>query len=165
MFTDYIQFALSNFSLTMFALAVFLILIHVSLRIKRVSLAEIVYRWIALFALGLAGIYTATMHFFFAEMAAAAIGWTVSPFQFEVGMADLALGILGVVSFRASYGFRLATVIAAVCMLWGDALGHLYQLLKYQNVADGNAGTWFALDLIVPAILLICIAKLKPVKR
>lgn len=162
---DYIQFALSNFGLSMFALAFLFILIHLSLRIKHVTYAEIVYRWMALFALGFTGIYAAVMHLFFADVSAAAIGWATSPFQFEVGMADLALGLLGVISFRAHYGFRLATVIAAICMLWGDAIGHLYQMIMFLNFNSGNAGSWFAMDVIVPAILLLCIVKLKPVHR
>lgn len=162
---DYIQFALSNFDLTMFALAVLFILIHLSMRIKRVSYAEIVFRWMVLFPLGFVGIYTFVMHVFFSEVAASVIGWSSSPFQFEVGIADLALGVLGILSFRGLYGFRLATVIAATIMLWGDAIGHVYQMAVNQNFNPGNAGSWFALDLIVPAILLICITRLKPVRR
>jgi len=162
---DYIQFALSNFGLSMFALAILFILIHLSLRLKHVSYAEIVYRWMALFALGLTGIYAFIMHVFFSDISAAAIGWATSPFQFEVGMADLAVGLLGVLSFRSHYSFRVATVIAAICILWGDAVGHIYQMIMFQNFNPGNAGSWFALDVIVPAILLLCIIKLKPVHR
>lgn len=162
---DYIQFVLTNFGLSMFAVAVLFILIHLSLRIPHISYAEIVYRWMALFALGFTSIYAAVMHVFFADVAAASIGWTVSPFQFEVGMADLAVGLLGVISFRSHYGFRLATVITALCMFWGDAIGHIYQMLMFQNFNPGNAGSWFAIDLVVPAILLLCIIKLKPVHR
>lgn len=159
---DYIQLALSNFDLSMFGLAVLLILFHLLLRIRQIKLAEIVYRWMALFALGFTSIYAFVMHVFFSDLSAAAIGWATSPFQFEVGMADLALGLLGVISFRASHGFRVATVIAAVCMLWGDALGHIYQMIAFGDFSSGNAGSWFALDLIVPAILTICIVNLKP---
>jgi hypothetical protein len=158
---DYLQFALSNFGLSMFALAVLFILIHLSLRIKHLALAEITYRWVALFALGFTAIYAFVMHVFFSEVSAATIGWAPSPFQFEVGMADLALGVLGIVSFRASHGFRAATVIAAICLLWGDALGHLDQMIVGNNFNSGNAGSWFALDIIVPAILLVCMVKLK----
>lgn len=157
----YLQFALSNFGLSMFALAVLFILIHLALRIKHISYAEIVYRWMALFALGFTSIYAAVMHVFFAEMSAAEIGWASSPFQFEVGMADLALGLLGVLSFRAHYRFRVATVIASMTMFWGDAAGHIYQMIMFQNFNPGNAGSWFAMDVIVPAILLLCLIKLK----
>ena len=152
---------LTNFSLAMFLLAILFILFHTAVRIRYVSFYEIVYRWMALFALGFTGIFTFVMHAFYADTSAAMIGWSVSPFQYEVAMADLALGVLGVFAFKASFGFRLATVIAAVVILWGDASGHLYQMIVNGNFDLGNAGTWFWLDLIVPLILLICIGRLQ----
>jgi hypothetical protein len=38
-------------------------------------------------------------HLFFPSIAAADIGWEVSPFQVEVGMADLAIGATAFASF------------------------------------------------------------------
>lgn len=154
---------LSNFSLAMFLLATLFILLHTAVRFRHVAFYEIVYRWMALFALGFTGIYTFVMHAFYAEYTAATIGWAVSPFQYEVAMADLALGLLGVFSFRASYGFRLATVIAAMTMLWGDASGHIYQMIVNNDFELGNAGTWFCLDIVIPLILLICISRMSRV--
>lgn len=160
----WIAFVLSNFDLVMFDVAVIFIILHRILVGKRVPESEIVYRWVAVFALGFTAIYAFVMHVFFAKIAATTIGWQISPFQFEVGIANLAIGVLGILSFRASYGFRLATVIGATLWLWGDAIGHLYQLIKAQNYSIGNAGTWFWMDLIIPLILIICINKLKPGK-
>src|SRR5690349_8679309 len=110
MFAYWIQWLMMDFGLAMLFLSVFMILFHLAVRPRHLTLYEIIYRWVALFALGLTCIYSFVMHAFFPALSAAAIGWTPSPFQFEVAMADLALGILGVVSFRASYGFREATV-------------------------------------------------------
>lgn len=165
MLADCIQWLLSEFGLAMFFLAVFMILLHLLIRPRHLSFYEVVFRWTALFALGFTGVYTFIMHTFYAEWSAAAIGWTPSPFQFEVAVADLSMGILGIVSFRASYGFRLATVIASATMLWGDAIGHLYQMMMHENFAPGNAGSWFWLDIVIPLLLLMCIAQLKPVKK
>lgn len=165
MFVDYITWILSDFSLAMLFLAIFFILLHLTMRIKSVSFYEIIYRWVALFPLGFTGIYTFILHAFYPEVSAASIGWTPSPFQFEVAMADLAIGVLGVLSFNASYGFRLATVIASIVFLWGDAVGHIYQMVVNQNFMPGNAGTWFWLDLVIPLILLLCLVRLKPVRR
>ena len=161
---DWITWILSNFSMSMFLLAVIFIILHRIIVRGRVPEYEIVYRWIAFFAVGLTGFYTFIMHVFYPDMAAAAIGWTNSPFQFEVGIADLGFGLIAFLSFNASYGFRLATVIGVTCWLWGDAVGHIYQMIKNQNFAAGNAGTWFWMDVILPIILLICIAKLRPSK-
>lgn len=156
---------LSNFSLAMFLLAVLFILLHAAVRFRHVAFFEIVFRWMALFALGFTGIYAFILHAFFADVAAAAIGWAASPFQYEVAMADLALGLLGVFSFKASFGFRLATVVAALAMLWGDASGHIYQMVVNGDFEPGNAGTWFWLDMIIPLILLICISRMSRVSQ
>lgn len=153
--------SLVNFDCTMFILAFFFILLHRTIIRRGISEAEIVYRWIALFPLGINGVYTFIMHAFFPDISAAAIGWTPSPFQWEVAIADLAIGMLGILSFNASYNFRLATVIGSTIWLWGVAFGHLYQIIEQQNFATGNAGSWLWMDIIVPLVLIVCIIKLK----
>lgn len=158
---DWIALVMSNFGLAMLILAIIFTILHLPFGFRKLGYYEILFRWVALFALGFTGIYTFVMHAFFPLISAATIGWANSPFQFEVAMADLALGILGIISFKASYGFRLATVITSMCMLWGDAGGHIYQMLTNHNFSVGNAGSWFWLDILVPLILFICIMKLK----
>lgn len=160
MVVDCIAWLLSNFGLAMFFLAAVFILLHRMIR-RNVGEAEIVFRWVALFGLGLTGIYTFVMHAFYPEFTAATIGWRTSPFQFEVAMADLAFGVLGVLSFRASYGFRLATVIGSLFWLWGDAAGHMWQMIEANNYSLGNAESWLWVDLIIPLVLLLSILKMK----
>lgn len=153
---------LNNFDLAMLMMAVFFIVLHLIVRFRRVSLYEIFYRWIALFAVGFSGIYEFIAHAFYPVMTAASIGWPTSPFQFNVAVAQLALGLLGVISFRASYGFRLATAIAAVVMRWGDVLGQMSQMaIVNNNIEPSHASTWMWLDIMVPLILVICVIKLK----
>jgi hypothetical protein len=152
MSTDWIAFALSHFELTMLLFALFFIVLHLIVRKKNVSFYEVVFRWVVLFSLGFTSLYVFIMQAFFPILTASSLGWQMSPFQFEVALANLSLGVLGVLSFRASLGFRLATVLSAVIMLWGDAIDHF---------TPGNAGSWFWLNLIIPLILLICFVKLK----
>src|SRR3990167_7609111 len=90
----------------------------------------------------------------------ALIGWQNSPFQFEVAVANLGFGMIGILSFRASYGFRVATVMGNTFWLWGDATGHLYQMMVNNNLTVGNAGSWFWMDIIIPLVLLVCILRL-----
>lgn len=156
-----VQFALTNFALTMFGVAAVFMLLHWLVTLGRVSQYEIVYRWTAFFAVGMTGIYAFTMHAFYPDMAAQAIGWAPSPFQYEVAMADLGFGLIAIFSFNASVGFRLATAFGNACWLWGDASGHLYQIFVARNYAVGNAGSWFWMDLLLPLILFLCVAKLK----
>lgn len=164
MFVDVLTYILSNFGFVMFDLAIFFIILHKLIVRNRLPESEMVYRWMAVFGLGFSLVYAGIMHIVFPEIVAQGIGWATSPFQFEVGMADIALGMLGIFSFRASYSFRVATVFASIIMLWGDALGHLYQQIVAHNFSPGNAGTWFWLDLIIPLVLLICIINLRPTR-
>ncbi len=103
---------------------------------------------------GVTGIYTFVCHVFFAESTAAHIGWQTSPFQYEVGMADLTVGVLGVLAFWGSVGFRWAATIAATVWFWGDAVGHVRQMIVAQNFAPGNAGSWFWTDVLLPPIMI-----------
>jgi hypothetical protein len=156
-----IELALKNFSLALFILALIISTIQWG-RHQKIPAAEIFYRWMALLPLGLAGLYGFVMHAFFPDISAAAIGWTNSPFQYEVAMANLGFGLIAILSYKASYGFRLATVIANTCWLWGDASGHIYQMITQHNFASGNAGSWFWMDIILPLVMIICISKIKP---
>lgn len=161
---NWMEWGFANFGLVMFILAAIFMLFH-RIAISRISEAEIIYRWMALFALGFTGIYTFFMHVFFSAFTANQIGWQPSPFQFEVAMADLAIGVVGILSFNASFGFRLATVIAATIFLWGAAVGHLYQMIRFQNFAIGNAGSWFWMDIVVPLVLIVCLIKMKRARK
>ena len=165
MLAEWIALILSNFDLMMLGLAVVFIILH---RLKvghHLALAEISYRWLAFFALGCTGCYAAFMHAVFPVLAAAGIGWHTSPFQFEVAMANLAFGLLGICSSHASFNFRLATVVGASIWLWGDALGHLYQLMKYQNLSIGNAGSWLWVDLCLPLLLWTALSSLNQLRK
>ena len=166
MLDDCIGWMLTNFGLFMFMLAMFFIALHKFVVRGRLSEFEIVYRWMALFPLGLTGIYTFVIHAFYPQIADAAIGWAASPFEYEVAVADLALGLIAVLSFNASYGFRLATVIANSVFLLGCAFNHIYLLVMQGNFNVGNAGSWLWLDdLILPLIMLMCINGLSRQKK
>ncbi len=164
MMTDTIVLILRDFGLCMLILALIFIFIN-RLASRSISFFEIVYRWVSLFPLGFTAIYAFVMHAAYPNFTAATIGWSNSPFQYEVAMADLAFGVLAILSFRASYGFRLATVIGSTVWLWGDASGHIYQMITQQNFTVGNAGSWFWMDIIIPIILIICMVKLKKLER
>lgn len=116
------------------------------------------FAWLLLLPIGLTGIYTFITHVFFPEMSAREIGWEVSPFQFEVGIADLTVGVLGVLAFRGNYSFRLAAAIGAILWYGGDAIGHVRQMIVAHNYAAGNAGPWFWTDVLVPLLLVVCAA-------
>ncbi len=161
-----LEWMLNNFGLAMFCVAIGFILLHKVLVRNKVASDEIVYRWMALFPLGVTGIYAFVMHAFYPQIADAAIGWSASPFEYEVAVADLALGVVAVLSFNASFGFRLAAVLANVIFLLGAAFNHIYLMLVQGNYDVGNAGSWLWLDdLVLPLIMLLCIISLSKQKK
>jgi hypothetical protein len=117
--------------------------------------------WLLLLPIGVTGLWAGISHVFFPAIAAAHIGWQVSPFQFEVGMADLAIGVTGCLAFWGNWGFKAAAVSAASIFLLGDAVGHVRQMISEANFAPGNAGLPFFMDIICPmlAISLIMITR------
>jgi hypothetical protein len=154
----YIKFGLENFCLIMFAIAVFFILLHKLIVRSSVSEYEIVYRWLALFPLGGTFIYLFVLNAYYPDMVNTTLGWKPSPFQYEVAVADLALGILAILSFNASYGFRLATVLASSLFLIGCALNHIDLVIVQGTVNTGDIGAWLWMtDLIMPLLMLLTI--------
>ena len=89
------------------------------------------------------------------------LGGDMSPFQLEVGMADLAIGATACIAFWRDLSFKAAAVSVASIFLLGDAVGHVKQMLIAGNFAPGNAGVPFYMDIICPvlAIAFLVIAK------
>jgi hypothetical protein len=117
--------------------------------------------WVLLLPIGITGLWAGIAHVFFPHVAAAHIGWEVSPFQYEVGVADFAVGVTACLAFRRTWEFKAAAVCAASIFLLGDAIGHVRQMLEADNFAPGNAGVPFYIDIIVPllAVALLIAAR------
>jgi hypothetical protein len=103
---------------------------------------------------GLMGLFTAYYHVFRPLEASASIGWATSPFEYEVGMADLTVGVLGVLCLVFRDGFWLATAIADAVWLLGDAVGHIREMVVHNNHAENNAGIFLVLELAMPVLIL-----------
>src|SRR5271170_735361 len=110
--------------------------------------------WVLLLPIGITGLWAGISHVFFPATAAAHIGWQVSPFQFEVGMADLAIGVTACFAFWRDLAFKAAAVCAASIFLLGDAVGHVREMMVAGNFAPGNAGLPFYMDIICPALAI-----------
>jgi hypothetical protein len=151
MMADLIPFVLRNLPLFLFVAALALAAASRS----GAPIADRLLAWILLLPIGVTGLWAAAFHLFFPEIAAADIGWDPSPFQFEVGMADLAIGATACVSFWRSLDFKAAVVIINAIFLMGDAIGHVGQMIAAGNFASGNAGVPFLDDLILPVLTLI----------
>jgi uncharacterized protein DUF6790 len=155
MIANIIKFSLSNFTLTFFLIGLICSCVSLIAKPKPISkkvLLESLFSYFLLFSVGIMYIYNFVFHVFFQEMAAEFIGWANSPFQAEVGFASLGFGIVGIIAFRASFGFRAAAVTAPAFFLWGAAGGHIVQMVKTHNFSPGNAGIIFWTDIFFPII-------------
>jgi uncharacterized protein DUF6790 len=149
---DVIAFVLGNFTLTFFVLGLLASAIALWRRTERhrAAIVEALFCYFLLFSIGFANVYNFVLHVFFGEMSARFIGWENSPFQLEVGFASLGFAVLGFLAFKGSFDLRLAAVVGPACFLWGAAGGHVYQMIKAENFAPGNAGIIFYSDILIP---------------
>jgi hypothetical protein len=112
--------------------------------------------WFIGVGIGFAGVSGFLWHLLLPDQLAEEIGFAPSFFQYEVAVANLAVGVLGVTSlFVRKRAFWLATIIANAVWLWGDAVGHIYQYVAKDNVAPGNIGAPFVTDVVMPAVSII----------
>jgi hypothetical protein len=150
MIADTISFLIRNLPAFLFVVA----LILATTGRPQGDVANRLLAWILLLPIGVTGLWAGIAHVAFPQVAAAHIGWEVSPFQFEVGMADLAIGITACIAFWRPWEFRAAAVCAASVFLLGDAVGHIRQMMVVGNFAPGNAGVPFYMDLPAPLLAI-----------
>lgn len=124
-------------------------------------------RYIFIFPLGLLGIWAFVGHVMFPLRSAAAIGWQPSPFQFEVGYANLGIGLASLYAAFTTFYARVAVAIAASCFLVGAGIGHVHDIVAYGNLTAGNAGPILVTDFLTPmaALTLLILSARRPRRR
>lgn len=126
------------------------------------SVIEVVLLWQLVCGFGLFGIIGASGHILNADVIAESIGWpTGNPFQTEVGIANLAFGILGILCYFKRDGFWLATILGEFVFFVGAGILHIYQVYIYGNYAPNNAGLILYFDIIYPVVILCLYALYK----
>ena len=116
---------------------------------------EIFLVWFLFIMVGIGCIWAFMGHIFMSNMVAATIGWpSGNPFQLEVGVANLAIGILGILCLKFRDNFLLATVIASSVFLLGAGYIHVTNIIQTGNMAPGNAGYALYIDILIPLILI-----------
>jgi hypothetical protein len=123
-------------------------------RNNRAAIVETYLLYLFFLYVGLMGLLTAYAHVFRPVETSASIGWSTSPYEYEVGMADLTIGVLGVLCMKFRGDFWLATAIANAVWLLGDAFGHIRQMTLYNNHASNNSGIFLATEIMMPIVIL-----------
>ena len=118
--------------------------------------AEALLLYLLVFFAGAGGLMAFLGHTFKAQEIALMIGWQPSPFQFEVAVADLAFGVLGILCIWQRRGFWTATGIGYAIFMLGCAYGHYRDMALHGNFSPYNVGAvlWVN-DLAVPVVILL----------
>lgn len=136
-----------------------IVLVHLLIdrhHLNRIKILKIILIWSLIIGVGISGIYAFIGHTFFADEVARSIGWPVgNPFQQEVGLANLAFGILGLLCYKFRDNFWLATVIGWFIFMVGAGIGHIYQAMVHADYSPNNVGPILIYDLVFPVIVLI----------
>ena len=97
------------------------------------------------------------MHSVFGDFAAKTIGWAQSPFQMELALSSLGVGVMAFLLYseRSAFRGKVALVIATVIFGWGAALGHIYQMVVNHDYAVNNTGLLLYSDILINAVGLV----------
>src|ERR1700723_37402 len=124
-------------------------------RSSKAAIARTYLLYLLFIYVGLMGLLTAYAHVFRPIETSASIGWSTSPYEYEVGMADLTVGVLGIFCLWLRGNFWLATAIANAVWLLGDAVGHIRQIVLNSNHAANNSGIFLITEITMPFVILV----------
>ena len=146
-----IQMFLANFPLVMLILSLTIAFI------KRDGFFNRLLGSMLILTVGLCGIWGFIMHGFFPHMTSSYIGFRQSPFEYEVAIANLGIGITGIIAAFSTYNYKKATITMYSIFLLGAAFGHIYQIQTAHNFHPGNAGTILWTDFLIPVFLWLAL--------
>ncbi len=103
---------------------------------RRIELFIIYLLAISVGANGLSGAFG---HLFLSDLVAEGVGWpSGSPFQLEMGFANLLVGLLGLMAISRRDGFRTAAILATTIIGLGATSVHLWDIAATGNLSPGN---------------------------
>ncbi|MEN2742477.1 DUF6790 family protein [Microbacterium sp. X-17] len=121
--------------------------------------------WYVLWGVGISNLVNFVFHSFLGDFSAEQIGWAQSPFQLELALASLGMGIAGVVVFarRTGWWAKFAATVPPTVFMFGAGIGHIYQAVSTGNTAFANSGPILYSDLLIPiwAVVLLVLARVE----
>lgn len=114
------------------------------------------------FSVGISGIWGFVQQTVFAESTSAFIGYSVSPFQSQVASANLAIGIMAILSLICSRGYKKATATFLLIFNFGKTISYIHQIITMHNYHPSNYGAVLYIDIAISIILWIALLNHKP---
>jgi hypothetical protein len=153
MIGEAIKLALENVPAIMFVAA-----IAVAFARRQADLPSALLNWLLLLAVGVDALWAGVFHTLFPQIAAGSIGWRPNPFQYEVGVADIAMGAIAVTAFWRPLPFKAAVVGYVTLFYLGVTIGHVREAVVAGNFSPNNFGLLLVLTvakmILLPALYL-----------
>ena len=105
------------------------------------------------YLIGWAMLGAGVSHLLFGKRISKTIGFAQSPYEIEVGWADLAMGIVALMSVHYSSDFALAIIFASSIYRVGCGIGHIRSMIRDHNFAPNNT-LILVINFLVPAFLI-----------
>ena len=145
-------------ALIVFVVATLAFLVHIAVSKDRNKkrVVELALAYLLGGVVGLGSIVAGVFHLIDGPATAARIGWAAgSPFQAEVGVADIAIGTICFLCIFIRGNFVLAALIAQSIFLVGCMVGHIKNWAESGNAAAYNIGSSIIFsDLILPLLAI-----------
>jgi len=142
----------------MLAVSLIAITVHLFLTKDRNAkkVVEVTLLYLLVICFGIGTMMAGAFHVFDGPEVAKMIGWEPgSPFQYELGVADISLGLTCFLCFFIRGSFWLAAIIAQSVFLFGCMIGHVRDMLLSGNTAAYNIGpTIIVANLIIPLLVI-----------
>ncbi len=154
---DTIAFLIGNYMATLFVVGLIVAIVKI-VRDRRgrspVTISGTLLNSFVFWAIGCAQVVNFVMHSVFGDFAAKSIGWAQSPFQLELALSSLGVGVMGFILASKDSAFRgkVGLVVATVIFGWGAAAGHVYQLVVNHDYAVNNTGLLLFSDIAINAV-------------
>ena len=157
MIADTIAALIGNYMTTLFVVGLIVAAVRVLARRGHRSaefVSGIFLNAFVIWAVGVAQTVNFVMHSVFGDYAAKTIGWAQSPFQWELAVSSLGVGIMAFILGRRTAPFigKVAVVIATVVFGLGAAGGHIYQMVVNHDYAANNTGLLLVSDIAINLI-------------
>ncbi len=145
--------------LIVFILSLAFFCIHLILSKKRRSVEfkmQLLVMYFLVFIIGFQSFLSFMAHTFFANQTADLLGWAKnSPFQWEVGIANLAFSLMGFLSIWLKREFWVGLILGFTLWLWGDAIAHIRQMITLKDYSLNTSSSFFYSDLVGPLVLIL----------
>jgi phosphate/sulfate permease len=92
-------------------------------------------------------------HVFFGRRISKTIGFANSPYELEVGFADIAFGVVALLASHFSMEFSLSIILASSIYRVGCGIGHIRSMIQDRNFAPNNTAI-LAVNFLVPAFVI-----------